>query len=231
MVRWSKILGSALLSGGMLVAAGSVPAVWAATSATLDILSNDDPGAVPGAVDLGSHKPIPRRNPDAGKPVRSGNPLWAVPLSALTVTRERPIFSASRRPPQPAVIAPPVTQVRAPAPQPPAEPEHPPFTLVGAVVGEYEAIAVLVDRTNQQLIRMHQGDSHAGWELSEVLPREVTFKKADRTEVLVLNRLESPASVPGVPVMPALVPRATGPNSYAPFVPRSTPKHGEPDGL
>ena len=230
MVRWPKILGFALLSGGMLVAA-SAPAVRAATSATLDILSNDDPGAVPGAVDLGSLKPIPGPNPDAGKPVRSGNPLWAVPLSALTATRERPIFSASRRPPQPAVIAPPPTQVQAAVPQHAAEPEHPPFTLVGAVVGENEAIAVFVDRTNQQFIRLHQGDSHAGWELSSVLPREVTFKKADRTEVLVLKRQDGPAGVPGVPAMPALIPGATGPNSYAPFIPRSTPKRGEPDGL
>jgi general secretion pathway protein N len=234
MVRWPKILGFALLSGGMLPVAGSIPAVWAATSATLDILPNDDPGAVPGAVDLGSLKPIPRPNPDAGQPVRSGNPLWAVPLSALTTTRERPIFSASRRPPQPAVIAPPPAPVQAPAPPRVAGPEHPPFTLVGAVVGDNDAIAVFVDLTNQQFVRLHQGDSHAGWELSSVLPREVTFKKADRTEVLVLKRQEGAAGVPGVPIapaMPALVPGATGANSYAPFIPRSTPKHGESDGL
>jgi general secretion pathway protein N len=60
----------------------------------------------------------------------------------------------------------------------------------------------------------------------------VTLKKADRTEVLGLQRpdgLTAPAAAAaqalGVPVAGA----ADG--SYAPFIPRSTPKHGEPDGL
>ncbi len=35
----------------------------------------------------------------------SGNPLWAIPLSSLTATRERPIFLPSRRAPAPAVAA------------------------------------------------------------------------------------------------------------------------------
>ncbi len=116
-------------------------------------------------------------------------------------------------------------------PQNAAEPEHPPFALIGAVVGENDAIAVFIDRTNQQLIRLRQGESHAGWALSSVQPREVTLKKADRTEILALQRPDAPAGVPGVPAMPAPVPAASGGDSYAPFVPRSTPKNGEPDGL
>src|SRR5216684_625555 len=31
-----------------------------------------------------------------------GNPLWALPLKQLSTTRDRPIFSPSRRPPPPA---------------------------------------------------------------------------------------------------------------------------------
>src|SRR5215831_17659551 len=39
-------------------------------------------------------------------PTTRGNPLWAVPLADLSATRERPIFSPSRRPPaRPAVAA------------------------------------------------------------------------------------------------------------------------------
>ena len=184
MVKWFRVLSLALLSGGMLMV-GSAPKVLAAISATPDILSNDGP--VADTIDLGSVKPISRPGREGDKPLPSGNPLWAVPLSLLTATQERPIFSASRRPPQRAVAAPPVDQVIAPASQKVAEPEHPPLALIGAVVGEGDAVAVFLDRTNQKIVRLRQGEAHAGWVLSSVLPREVTFKKDDRTEVLVLQ--------------------------------------------
>jgi general secretion pathway protein N len=232
MVKWPKVLGLALLSGGMLVA-GAAPHARAATSATLDILSNDGTGDAASTVDLGSLKPISRPNREAGKPLPGGNPLWSVPLSVLTATQERPIFSASRRAPQRAVLAPPVDQVRVPAPQKAAEPERPALALIGAVVGESDAIAVFLDRTNQKIVRLRQGEAHAGWLLSSVLPREVTFKKADRTEVLALQRPDGPVGVAGAPAVPGLVvPTAGGGDTpFAPFVPRSTPKNGESDGL
>jgi general secretion pathway protein N len=227
MVRWFRILGLALLTSGMLMA-GPVPEVAAVTSATLDVLPGEGAGEAAAAVDLSSLKPIPRPAREGSKLLPSGNPLWAVPLSVLTATQERPIFSASRRPPQRAVVAVPVDQVSAPTPQKPTEPEHPPLALIGAAVGESGAIAVFLDWTNQKIIRLRQGEAHAGWVLSSVLPREVTLKKADRTEVLVLKRQDGPAGAPAVAVVPA----AGGINtSYAPFVPRSTPKNGEPDGL
>ena len=230
MIRWFRILGLALLSGGMLVA-GPVSEAAAVTSATLDILPGEGAGGAAAAVDLGSLKPIPRPAREGSKPLPSGNPLWAVPLSVLTATQERPIFSASRRPPQRAVVAAPVDQVSAPVPQKPTEPEHPPLALIGAVVGESDAIAVFLDRTNQKIIRLRQGEAHAGWVLSSVLPREVTFKKADRTEVLTLKRQDGPAGVPGTPAVPLVPVVGAVDGSYAPFVPRSTPKNGEPDGL
>jgi general secretion pathway protein N len=71
--------------------------------------------------------------------------------------------------------------------------------------------------------------------LSSVLSREVTLKKADQVEVLEFQRpAGSPiaASNSGLPIQPAqaLQPaQATG--GYAPFIPRSTPKNGESDGL
>jgi general secretion pathway protein N len=225
MARFSRILDVALL-GGMLVI-GSAPQSRAATSSTLDILPNDRAGEGADSVDLGSVKPISRPNREAVKPRPSGNPLWSIPLSVLTVTSERPIFSASRRPPQRAVVAPPADPV-APSPQKAAEPERPPLTLIGAVVGDSDAIAVFMDRTNQKFVRLRQGDSHAGWVLSEVQRREVTLKKADRSEVLALQRQEGPAGVAGVSPIPVAVPTA---GSYAPFIPRSTPRNGESDGL
>jgi general secretion pathway protein N len=232
MVKWPKILGLALLSAGALMI-GQTPQLRAATSATMDILSSDGAGAVADTVDLGSLKPIARPNREAGKPLPSGNPLWSVPLSVLTATQERPIFSASRRPPQRFVVAPPVDQVSAPLPQKAAEPERLPLTLIGAVVGDGDAIAVFLDRTNQKIVRLRQGETHAGWVLSSVQGREVALKKADRTEVLALQRQDGPAGGPGIAAIPGLtVPAAGGVDvSYAPFTPRSTPKNGESDGL
>jgi general secretion pathway protein N len=232
MVKWSKIFGLAVLSAGLLLTVRGEE-LRAATSATTDILSGDRAGDAADNVDLGSLKPIARPNREPGKPLPSGNPLWSVPLSVLTATQERPIFSASRRPPQRAVVAPPVDQVNAPAPQKAAEPERPPLALIGAVVGDSDAIAVFLDRTNQKIVRLRQGETHAGWELSSVLRREVTLKKADRTEVLALQRPDAPAGVPGAPGVPGLVIPAAGSVdvSYAPFTPRSTPKNGESDGL
>jgi general secretion pathway protein N len=232
MVRGFRILGLVLLSGGLL-AAGVAPKAFAVTSGTLDILPGEGPGEAADTVDLGSVKPIARSGREAVKPAPSGNPLWAVPLSVLTATQERPIFSASRRPPQRAVIAAPVDQVIAPVAQKSTEPEHPPLALIGAVVGESDAIAVFLDRTNQKIVRLRQGESHAGWVVSSILPREVSFKKADRIEVVALKRQDGPAGVADGPAAPGLVvPTGGGINtSFAPFVPRSTPKHGESDGL
>jgi general secretion pathway protein N len=228
MGAWFKIVSLALLSGPILTA-GGVPASRAATSA-LDILPNDISGA-PERVEVGNLKPLAGQKPDSGKFPVSGNPLWSVPLSVLTATQERPIFSASRRPPPRAVAGPPIEPVVAPAAKP-AEPERPALALIGAVVGDSDAIAVFLDRTNQKIVRLRSGDAHAGWVLSSVLGREVTLKKAEQTEVLVLQRSDGPLS-PGIPGVPPAMPAAIGgvDGSYAPFVPRSTPKNGESDGL
>jgi len=233
MARWLAPVGLAALCG--LLALGC-ECVAAATSSRMDILSDDgarDPAAT---VDVGAMKPIARPAPAVAKPVPRGNPLWAVPLSALTATQERPIFSATRRPPSRAVVALPVEEDNAPPPKP-AE-AAPPLVLVGAVVGEDDAIAILLDRTDQKVVRMRQGESRAGWSLSSVQAREVTFRQGDRTEVLTLQRPDT-ASTPPVPAIAGVPPGAAGgltmpaagDTAFAPFVPRSTPKNGESDGL
>jgi general secretion pathway protein N len=231
MSRGLQILAVAWLAGAML-ALGPSQAVRAATSPTPDILSDD---RSPDVVDVGSVKPLARPKAEPARVLPSGNPLWAVPLSALTATQARPIFSASRRPPQPAVVAP--APVLASAPPPPTEAEHPPLALIGAVVGAGEAIAVFLDRATQKIVRLRPGESHGGWKLSGVESREVTFKKDDRSETLVLQRRDgatetpaasAPAGEPGVPAIPVA---GAVDGSYAPFVPKHTPKNGESDGL
>ena len=114
-----------------------------------------------------------------------------------------------------------------------------PLMLVGAVVGEGDAIAILVNRTDQKVVRLRQGESLGGWSLTSVQPREVTLKQGDRSEVLALQRPDgttAPAGPPPVAAAPAdaggqLTMPTTANTSFAPFVPRSVPKNGESDGL
>jgi general secretion pathway protein N len=120
--------------------------------------------------------------------LRAGNPLWAVPLSSLTATRERPLFSASRRPPPAPVAAVPVVQaVRAPPPPRPREPERPRLLLVGTVGGE-DGIAVFVDQATQAVVRLRTGEGHDGWVLRTVVGREVTLQNDRDTAILTLPR-------------------------------------------
>lgn len=230
MIRWRKLIGLILLSGGVQTALSLQ--LFAATSSTSDVLSTDRPADAADSVDIGSVKPIARPSREGAKPLPGGNPLWSVPLSVLSVTRERPIFSTSRRPPQQAVAAPSADQV-APPPPPSAGPEHPALALIGAVVGDSDAIAVFLDRTSQKIVRLRQGDTHAGWEVRSVRGREVTLKKADQTETLSIQRQEVPGAVAGAPAsgVPAVPASGTVDSNYAPFTPRSTPKNGESDGL
>lgn len=226
MSGWLRPTGVAVLCL-VLGAAGAM----AATSSRVDVLPDDAAGNPAGSIDVGTMRPIARPAQQVpGKPIPRGNPLWSVPLSALTATQERPIFSAMRRPPPRAVAASPVEESPAPPPRPVEAP--PPLLLVGAVVGEGDAIAILVNRIDQKVVRLRQGESLGGWSLTSVQPREVTFKQGERSEVLALRRPDeaAPASPPADIGGKVTTPGPTDP-SFAPFVPRSTPKNGESDGL
>jgi|GEM_PF-918312 len=130
----------------------------------------------------------------------TGNPLWGIPLRVLTVTRERPLFSPSRRPPAPPVVAAP------PAPRPvavvkPPEPDHPLLTIVGTIVGSSDAIAVFIEQATNNIIRLHTGQDHDGWVLRSVHGREATFEKKELHATLALPA-PGAAATPG----PALAP-------------------------
>jgi general secretion pathway protein N len=126
----------------------------------------------------------------------SGNPLWAVPMQALSATRDRPIFSPSRRPPSPPAIV-----QAAPAPPPPspkpAEPERPPLSILGTVVGRDDGIAIFMEDAGKNVLRLHAGQDYAGWVLRTVERREVKFVKGTTTARLSLPAArEEPAAAP-----------------------------------
>jgi hypothetical protein len=123
--------------------------------------------------------------PVARERLLTGNPLWAVPLSSLSATRARPIFSPSRRPPPPAVVAapyvPPAVRLSKPA-----EPDHPLLSLMGTVVGESEGVGVFLDQGTKGFLRLKTGQDHQGWILRSVREREATFEKDRLTATLSL---------------------------------------------
>ena len=118
-------------------------------------------------------------------PVRtpSANPLWGIPLAELSGTRERPIFSASRRPPPVAAIA--ETAPVKPAPRK-KEIEPPQLSLVGTIASIDEGFGIFIDQSSKAAVRLKVGDDHQGWKLRQIRGREVTMEKDDRSAVLTL---------------------------------------------
>jgi len=116
---------------------------------------------------------------------RSANPLWAIPLATLTTTRDRPIFSPSRRPPPPAVVPAPVAVAPPPRPKP-VKVERPQLALVGTIAGADQSFGIFVDQTAKTALRLKIGEEYQGWRLRDVAAREVTLVHDEETAVLSL---------------------------------------------
>jgi general secretion pathway protein N len=141
----------------------------------------------------------------------SGNPLWAIPLTQLTNTRERPIFSPSRRPPLPVVVVQPFVPPPVVARAQPKPMEHPELALLGTIAGEGEALAMFIEPATQNVVRLRTGEAHRGWVLRSVRGRDARLEKGDRIEVVSLS---DPGS--GVHEAPTPSPPPPGPGIRGP---------------
>jgi general secretion pathway protein N len=150
-------------------------------------------------------RPGPAAEPAAAQPEPVlGNPLWSIPVRALSATRERPIFSPSRRPPPPVIANVPVAKPLA-VPVAAAPPEPLALRLIGTIATPNGGIAILSEDSVRPSIRLRLGESHSGWVLREVQSREVSLEKGDRIETIVLQRdnVSSNIGDPPAPVDPA----------------------------
>ncbi len=176
------------------VAAALAPA-FAVSTDPMDIdLSSDSPvsglpasrieapPAMPAVPSFSAPRPAAPQAPQA---TPSANPLWAIPLSQLPMTRDRPIFSPSRRPPPSAVVAEPVAAAPKPPP-PPREPERPDLALVGTIASDDDGFGIFLDQTTKTALRLKVGEDYQGWKLLTVRGREVTLKKDQQAFVLTL---------------------------------------------
>jgi hypothetical protein len=120
-----------------------------------------------------------------GAPARtpSANPLWAVPLSQFSVTRDRPIFSPSRRPPPAAIAAEPVL---AKSPPRKKEVEPPQLSLVGTIASDDEGFGIFLDQSTKAALRLKLGENHQGWKLRAIRGGEVTMENGEHEAVLGL---------------------------------------------
>jgi general secretion pathway protein N len=141
------------------------------------------------AVALGAQAAAPDA-PIASSAAQPGNPLWAIPLNTLTATRERPLFTPSRRPPTQAVPA--VIANVPPPPPPAAEPEQLGLRLLGTIAGRDGGIAICLNLATSEVVRVRTGESFNGWNLRTVRGREATFEKASRQEALALPSPDDP---------------------------------------
>jgi hypothetical protein len=170
---------------GFLIA-GTAGALAATSSRETDLL--DRPAEAP-VIEL---RPGPSAAPDsrAAPQERTGNPLWAIPLSSLTATNERPIFSPTRRYPPKAVA-----NVSTATPSKPSAPASPPviqeklsLKLVGTIGNGSEGIAIFTEPSTQAVIRLRLGEAYGGWILQSVRGREASLGKGGQVETVSLPR-------------------------------------------
>ena len=118
------------------------------------------------------------------KPVPSDNPLWGIPVKQLSNTRERPIFSMSRRPPPPVAVGPAPVAV-APPPPKPREPEQPKLVLLGTIVNSKDSYAIFMDQVTKTPVRVKIDESYQDWKLRSIKGGTVTLAKGQDSAILV----------------------------------------------
>ena len=148
-------LGPVLILGGVAV-----------TRAHAQIQAQPQPQPQPQA-QVQAHAPTA---PTAGL----ASPLAAHPLDRLSATRERPLFSPSRRPP-----APPPAPVVSPSPAPPPPPP-PNVTLVGIVMDAEEARAIVQAGPQNEIRRVRIGDDIGGWKVAHIEGRQLVLLLGSR---------------------------------------------------
>ena len=131
------------------------------------------------------------------------NPVTALSLDRLSVTRERPLFSPSRRPPPPPAV--PIASAPPPPPPPPN------LTLFGVVMDDEDARAVVQTGTGSKIRRVRIGDDIDGWKVSQIEQRRLVLSLDSRLATFTMfARAANPA--PHVAGKPAPAsPPAQGP--------------------
>jgi general secretion pathway protein N len=104
----------------------------------------------------------------------SENPL-AQPLDLLSDTRDRPLFSPSRRPPPP----PPPPVVERAEPPPPVPPPN--VVLLGVVTDENGPRVMVRSGSPDKIIRARLGEEIDGWQVAQIESRRLVLSHDTRS--------------------------------------------------
>jgi general secretion pathway protein N len=107
------------------------------------------------------------------------NPLEAQPLDRLSATRERPLFSPTRRPIPPPPPPPPEAAPVAVVPQPPN------VQLFGIVMDD-EGARALVRSGTEKVDRVQIGDDIGGWKVAQIEGRRLVLSLDGRFATFTL---------------------------------------------
>ena len=99
------------------------------------------------------------------------------PLEALSETRARPLFRASRRPPEP--------KSAAPSPAPSLEPLT--YDLVGVTLFDGRGVALIRDRAAGRLLRVAAGQRLGPWRVTGIEPNRLRLRGSGVTRELRLK--------------------------------------------
>lgn len=109
--------------------------------------------------------------------VAISNPVELQPLRELAATRDKPLFSPTRRPP-PKPVAP-VARVEPPPPPPP-----PPSVVVLGIVsenGDGRAAIRAGNGAGDKVLRVRTGDDVSGWKVERIEPRRLVLTQGERS--------------------------------------------------
>jgi hypothetical protein len=121
----------------------------------------------------------------SGKPLQ--NPLAVHSLSELTATRERPLFSPTRRPPPPPPAVADADSTPTPAP--------PPNVLFSGVVMQKKgALAIIRPDASGATMYVHVGDIVSGWKVGQIDRRHLILSLDGRSVTFTLFDREKPAA-------------------------------------
>jgi hypothetical protein len=127
----------------------------------------------------------------------AGNPPTPTSLDRLSATRDRPLFSPSRRPP-PAVEVRSAPPPRAAAPQPPAAPQAPPNLTFFGTFESNDEVGAIVQVGNEKATTVRFGSYIEGWRVTEISRHRLALSLDDRTAVFSLFSPKGPGAPPTV---------------------------------
>ena len=127
-------------------------------------------------------------DPPLGQGEVAASPLAGQKLERLSATRERPLFSPTRRPPP----APPAI-VQGPPPSPPPPPD---VALLGVVMDGEQARAVIRASPADKMTRVTIGDDVGGWKVAQIEGRKLVLSLDGRLATFMMFSGNSAKSAP-----------------------------------